>query len=71
MEEKEKALNAFITRTREAAFNQADEADRRFQKGTPLSLLDGIPIAVKDNLCTRGVKTTCGSRILNNYVADL
>jgi aspartyl-tRNA(Asn)/glutamyl-tRNA(Gln) amidotransferase subunit A len=68
MDEKEKVLNAFIARTRETALKQADEADRRFHKGAPLSLLDGIPIAVKDNLCTQGVKTTCGSRILNNYV---
>ncbi len=68
MDEKEKTINAFIATTRDTAFEQADTADSRFNKGQRLSLLDGIPIAVKDNLCTRGINTTCGSRILDNFV---
>ena len=68
MDEKEKTINAFITANRDVAFEQADAADSRFKKGKTLSPLDGIPIAVKDNLCTRGIKTTCGSRMLNNFV---
>ncbi len=66
--EKEETLNAFITTTQKSALKQADEADRRLRKGAPLSNLDGIPIAVKDNLCTRGITTTCASHILNRYI---
>lgn len=68
IDEKERTFNAFITTTRNAALKQADAADERFQKGEKTSLLNGIPIAIKDNLCTLGVKTTCGSNILNNYI---
>ncbi len=66
--EKEDTINAFITLTRETAMKQAAEADRRIQKGESLSPVDGIPIAIKDNLCTLGIKTTAGSNILENYI---
>ncbi len=65
---REKLLNAYITLTREMALKQATAADHRFQIGQPLSILDGIPIAIKDNLCTQGIRTTCGSKILENYI---
>ncbi|NNG06385.1 MAG: Asp-tRNA(Asn)/Glu-tRNA(Gln) amidotransferase subunit GatA, partial [Desulfobacteraceae bacterium] len=68
MDEKEDAINAFITATPEIALRQADLADRRFRENKKISLLNGIPIAIKDNMCTRGVPTTCGSRILENYI---
>ncbi len=68
IEQREESLNAFITVTPEQALDQADRADARFRAGRPLSMLDGIPFVAKDNLCTRGIKTTCGSRILENYV---
>lgn len=68
IDEKEGSLNAFITTTRATALRQADQADKRLKKGENISPLTGIPIAVKDNLCTQGIKTTCGSNILNNYV---
>jgi aspartyl-tRNA(Asn)/glutamyl-tRNA(Gln) amidotransferase subunit A len=68
MDEREKAVHAYITTTYETALKQADEADRRFRSGDPLPPLNGIPIAIKDNLCTRGIRTTCGSRILENYL---
>ena len=68
MDEREETVNAFITRTRDSALEQADRADARFRKGTAASPLDGIPVAVKDILSTRGVRTTCGSRILSGYV---
>src|SRR3989338_6630822 len=61
-------VNAFLTVTRQAARGQAAEAAARFTAGRPLSPLDGIPIALKDLLCTRGIRTTCGSRILETFV---
>eukprot|EP00123_Amoebidium_parasiticum_P021024 comp6028_c0_seq1/m.1869 comp6028_c0_seq1/g.1869 ORF comp6028_c0_seq1/g.1869 comp6028_c0_seq1/m.1869 type:complete len:514 (-) comp6028_c0_seq1:89-1630(-) len=63
-----KGLNAFITVCGERALAQARESDRRRQEGKPLSPLDGIPIAVKDNFCTEGVPTTCASKTLENFV---
>jgi len=66
--EKESLLKAYITTTRELALKQADLADKRFHRGESLSPLDGIPIAVKDVLCTKGIKTTCGSAILKDYI---
>jgi aspartyl-tRNA(Asn)/glutamyl-tRNA(Gln) amidotransferase subunit A len=68
IDEKESLLRAYITITRELALKQSDLADKRFQRGESLSPLDGIPVAVKDVLCTKGVKTTCGSAILKNYI---
>ncbi len=61
-------VRAFTTVTREAALAQAAEADARFRAGAPRGPLDGVPIALKDVLCTRGIATTCGSRILESYV---
>ncbi len=60
-------VRAYITVTPEEALARAKEADRRLSSGEELPLL-GIPIAVKDNICTRGVRTTCASRILENFV---
>lgn len=67
IEEKDKVINAFISVTPESALKQALEADKRYKNSTALSPLDGIPIAIKDILCTRGIKTTCGSKILENF----
>jgi aspartyl-tRNA(Asn)/glutamyl-tRNA(Gln) amidotransferase subunit A len=61
-------VRAFLVVTREAALRQAAEADARFRAGTPRGPLDGVPIALKDVLCTRGVPTTCGSKILERFV---
>ena len=68
IDEKEDAVNAFITVTPEIALKQADLADRRFRENKRVSLLNGIPIAIKDNMCTQGIPTTCGSKILENYI---
>jgi aspartyl-tRNA(Asn)/glutamyl-tRNA(Gln) amidotransferase subunit A len=64
----EKDLHAYITLLQEPALRQAEEADRRSGKTAALPSLHGLPVAVKDNLCTRGIRTTCGSRILETYV---
>jgi len=61
-------LNAFITVTEDEALEQAARADQRLADGTATPLT-GIPIAHKDIFCTAGVKTSCGSRMLDNFVS--
>jgi aspartyl-tRNA(Asn)/glutamyl-tRNA(Gln) amidotransferase subunit A len=61
-------VKAYITVTEERAHQQATEADKRIKAGDTSSPLLGIPIAVKDNMCTNGIKTTCASKILGNFV---
>ena len=61
-------LRAYVTVTREAALDKAQAVDRRIKKGEPLGLLDGIPLAIKDVICTKGVLTTCGSKILAGFI---
>ncbi len=68
IDEREQSVNAFVTTTRKTAFEQAALADARFREGGDIPLLSGIPVAVKDVLCTKGIRTTCGSRILENFV---
>jgi aspartyl-tRNA(Asn)/glutamyl-tRNA(Gln) amidotransferase subunit A len=67
IEEVEGCIGAFITLMKERALEQADMADIRIRKGE-IDSLTGIPIAIKDNMCIQGVRTTCGSKILENYV---
>jgi len=62
------SLNAYITVTEELALQKAEAADARLAKGSA-ELLTGIPIAQKDIFCTEGVKTSCGSKILDNFIA--
>src|SRR5216684_208331 len=61
-------LNAYLTLSEERAYAQADKIDAAVAAGKPLPALAGVPIAVKDVISTRGVRTTCGSKILNNYI---
>jgi aspartyl-tRNA(Asn)/glutamyl-tRNA(Gln) amidotransferase subunit A len=61
-------VRAFLTVTREEALRRAALADARFKAGTPRGPLDGVPIALKDVLCTRGIRSTCGSKILERFV---
>ncbi len=62
------ALNSFITVSEEHALAQAKAADSQLSTGNP-GLLTGIPIAQKDIFCTQGIKTTCGSKMLDNFTA--
>jgi aspartyl-tRNA(Asn)/glutamyl-tRNA(Gln) amidotransferase subunit A len=64
----EPRLGAMTLVDEEGALRQAAQADERLRKGDSLSPLTGIPYAVKDCLCTNGVRTTCSSKILENYV---
>lgn len=66
--EKEKKHNAFITITGELALKQAEIADKKIAKNENISPLTGIPVAIKDNICTKGITTTCGSKILDGYI---
>jgi aspartyl-tRNA(Asn)/glutamyl-tRNA(Gln) amidotransferase subunit A len=61
-------LHAYLTLDRDGAFNAARRSDEARGRGKVLGPLDGIPLAVKDNMCTRGMETTCGSKILAGYV---
>ncbi len=68
IDEVDTVLRAFITVTPDLALKQAEAADRRFGSGEAVSPLTGIPLAIKDVICTSGVRTTCGSHILENFV---
>src|SRR5213083_2065092 len=61
-------VKAYLTVTAEVALARAAEADARFKRGAPLGPLDGVPLGLKDVLCTRGVRTTAGSKILEGFV---
>jgi len=63
----EQDVKAYITLTKEDALKQADKVDQKIANGEEIGLLAGIPIAIKDNMSTEGVKTTCASQILHNY----
>jgi aspartyl-tRNA(Asn)/glutamyl-tRNA(Gln) amidotransferase subunit A len=63
----EDRVNAFITVTEKEALKQAEKADGEIAKGR-CYLLTGIPLAIKDVICTRGIPTTCGSKILENFI---
>jgi len=67
IEKRNPELNAFLTVSPERAYAQADRLDTRIAAGEVLPDLAGLPLAVKDVLSTRGVRTTCASRILENY----
>ncbi len=64
----EPKLHSFLRITEEQALNQAQQVDAQIAAGENIGLLAGIPIGIKDNLCTQGIPTTCGSRILENFV---
>jgi aspartyl-tRNA(Asn)/glutamyl-tRNA(Gln) amidotransferase subunit A len=61
-------IGAYLTLTRERAMEQADRMDRLAAEGKPLPPLGGVPVAIKDVMCTRGVRTTAGSKILGNFI---
>ena len=65
----EENVQAFITILKEEAVKQAEEIDLKRKNNEEVSVLAGIPIGIKDNICTKGVKTTCASKMLENFVS--
>lgn len=68
IDEKEAELNCYVTTTKEVALAKADEVQAKIDAGELTGPLAGVPVAIKDNMCTKGVLTTCSSRILENFV---
>lgn len=68
IEARNPALNAYLILSPERAYAQADRIDSLLARGEPLPPLAGVPMAIKDVISTRGTRSTCGSRILENYI---
>lgn len=66
--EVEDKVHAFVTVDKEGALKRAEEVQREISEGRLTSPLAGVPAAVKDNICTQGIPTTCSSKILHNFV---
>jgi aspartyl-tRNA(Asn)/glutamyl-tRNA(Gln) amidotransferase subunit A len=65
---KKNKFNAYITVTENEALNSAALVDKKISSGQEIKLLEGIPVSLKDVISTKGIRTTCGSRMLENYV---
>ena len=65
----EPKVQAFVTVTADEARRRADALDARLASGEDIGPLGGVPIGLKDNMCTKGVKTTCSSKMLENFVS--
>ena len=66
---KEPSIKAYLCLDKEGALLKAKEIDEKLSNGGKIGLLAGIPVAIKDNICTSGMKTTCASRILENFIS--
>lgn len=64
----EKDINSFVTVDKEGALKQAEEVQKKIDSGELTGPLAGVPVAIKDNMCTKGLLTTCSSKILGNFV---
>ncbi len=68
IQEKEKEIHSFLTVDKAAVLKRAEEVQRGIEDGTFKGMLAGVPVAVKDNLCTKGMRTTCASRMLKDFI---
>lgn len=69
IKEKDDKILAYLTLTKEEALQAAQAVDEKIKKGEEIDLISGIPMALKDNMCMKGVRTTASSKILDNYIA--
>ncbi len=69
IKEKDVDVNAYISTLEEEAINKAKKIDEERKSGKKISEFAGIPIGIKDNICIKGTKTTCGSKMLENFVS--
>ena len=68
VEDKDRDINCYLS-INEKAVEEAKSVDRRIAKGENLGFLEGIPLAIKDNICVKGMPATCASRILENFIS--
>ena len=68
IEKVENDVHSYVTIDKEGALKRAEEVQKMIDAGTLLSPLAGVPVAIKDNMCTKGTRTTCSSKILENFV---
>ena len=69
IDQKDPEINSYICITKDNAIEQAENIDKLIQNKEKLPPLAGIPIAIKDNICTKGVATTCASKMLKSFVS--
>ena len=68
IDESDKTINAYVTVDKEAALKKAEEVQKRIEAGELTGPLAGVPVAIKDNMCTEGMLTTCSSKILGSFI---
>ena len=68
IDEREMDINAYVTIDKDAALKAAKEVQEKIEKGELTGPLAGVPVAIKDNMCTEGMLTTCSSKILGNFI---
>ena len=68
IQKEEDNIHAFVTVEEEKALSEAQKVQEQIERGTLCGPLAGVPIAIKDNLCTEGIRTTCSSRILSSFI---
>lgn len=68
IDQTEGRYHAYVTIDKEGAYKQADAVQEKIDKGELTGALAGVPVAIKDNMCTKGLLTTCSSKILENYI---
>ena len=69
IDNKDPEINSYICTTKDSAISQAETIDKLIQNNEELPPLAGIPLAIKDDICTKGVATTCASKMLKNFIS--